>query len=93
VCQFRAFTVICAVGVVALPPLVTVTLTVPPFTMTPDQVLLVLLLVTGELVPSENFQLEKVLLLGPVAVQVTVPPLVTEEVQVTFATFSCWFGL
>jgi hypothetical protein len=81
------------VGLADLPLLVTVTLTVPPVTITPDHVLLVLVLVTVLLLPSVNFQLENVLPLGPVAVHVAVPPRVTEDVQVNFATTTCWLGL
>jgi hypothetical protein len=50
--------VIWYVGVAVPVLLVTVTLTVPLVTITPDHWLLLLLLVTGLLVPSLNFQLE-----------------------------------
>jgi hypothetical protein len=69
-----------------MPLLVTVTLTVPLVTITPDHVLLVLVLVTVLLLASVNFQLENVLPLAPDAVQLTEPPRVTEEVQVKLAT-------
>lgn len=59
----------------------------PPVTNTPDHVLLVLVLVTLLLLASVNFQLEKVLPVGPVAVHVVVPPRVTDEgEQLNFAT-------
>ena len=89
-CQFRLLTVICAVGVMEPPSVVfTVTLTVPPVTICPDQELLVLLLVTVLPLESVNFQLPKVAPLGPLAVQVVVPPRVTDEgEQLTVITLS-----
>src|SRR5579885_1383631 len=74
-------TVICALGVEVDPLAVTLTLTVPLVTITPDQVLLVLVPVTEFPLPSVNFQLENVAPLPPDAAHVTLPPRVTEDVQ------------
>ena len=87
VCQLRGLTVMFADNAVVAPERVAFTLTVPPVTITPDQVRLPVFAVRDTVVPlaSLNCQPETEMPDDGVTVHVALAPRVTDELQLSCA--------